>query len=141
MRKFKFKLEKLLDIRKFREEECLLALGQAISVLNKIENDIKETAVKKHNAALRRFEDTDEITAWENYIERLDMETVYLTEQAANAEIIVEQKRALYLEAQRKLEAMVSLKKTEQKEYRKEVMDYQMSEVDDITSARWGLDI
>jgi flagellar FliJ protein len=137
MRRFKFNLEKVLQLRKFREEECKLALGQAISVLNKIENEIRETAVKRHNAALRRFSDVGEVAAWDYYILRLDREAQQLTEQAAQAEIVVEEKRALYLEASKDVKAIDKLKEKQKNEYRKEMFDLQMSEVDDITAARY----
>jgi len=137
MKRFRFGPEKIMQLRKFKEEECKLALGQAVSILNKIENEIKETAVKRHNAALRRFIDIGETSAWENYIMRLDQEARQLTEKAAQAEIVVEEKRALYLEARKDLKIMEKLKEKKQKEYRKETLSYEMNEIDDLTSARF----
>jgi len=136
MRKFKFSLEKVRQLREFKEEECKLALGQAISILNKIENDIKEIALKRHNASIRRFADIGETIAWENYILRLDQQAQTLTEKAAQAQMVVEEKRALYLEAQKDLKTIEKLKEKRQKEYRKEMLDYEMAEVDDLTAAR-----
>ena len=136
MKRFKFNLEKVLQLRKFREEECKLALGQAISVLNGIENEIKETAVKRHGAALQRFADVGETAPWEMYILRLDQQAQRLAEQAAQAELVVEEKRALYLEASKDLKAIEKLKEKQQKEYRREMLNLQMIEVDDITAAR-----
>jgi len=138
MKRFWFGPEKVMQLRKFREEECKLALGQAVSILNKIENEIKETAVKRHNAALRRFSDIGETNAWENYIIRLDQEAQRLTEKAAQAEIVVEEKRALYLEAQKELKTIEKLKEKRQKEYRKEMLDYEMNEIDNLTAARYA---
>jgi flagellar FliJ protein len=137
MRRFKFNLEKILQLRKFREEECKLALGQAISVLNKIENEIKVTAVKRHNAATQRFNDTYEIASWDIYILRLEQEAETLASKAAQAEMVVEEKRALYLDASKDLKAMEKLKEKQQKEYRKEMLNCEMEEVDNLTSARW----
>jgi len=136
MKRFKFNLEKVLQLRKFREEECKLVLGQAISVLNGIENEIKETAVKRHGAALQRFADVGETAPWEMYILRLDQQAQRLAEQAAQAELVVEEKRALYLEASKDLKAIEKLKEKQQKEYRREMLNLQMIEVDDITAAR-----
>ena len=137
MKRFKFNLEKILQLRKFREEECKLALGHAVAALNKIENEIMETAVKRHNAASNRFADVGEILSWENYILWLDRQTQNLMEQAAQAELVVEEKRAAYLEASKDLKALEKLKEKQQKEYRKETMYLQMAEVDDITAARY----
>ena len=137
MKRFKFNLEKILQLRKFREEECKIALGQAVAALNKIENEIMETAVKRHSAASNRFADVGEMVFWENYILRLDREAQKLTEQAAQAELVVEEKRAAYLEASKDLKALEKLKEKRQKEYRKKTLNLQMAEVDDITAARY----
>ena len=136
MKKFRFNLEKILQLRKFREDECKIALGQAISILNKIENEIKQTAVRRHAAASQRFINYAEIITWELYIKRLDYQAQKLTEQAAQAEIVVEEKRALYLEASKELKIMEKLKEKQQKTHRKEMFDSQMEELDEITSAR-----
>jgi len=138
VKKFTFSLQKVLQLRKFREEECKIALGQAISILNEIENKIKDTAVKRHHAATERFADAMQMTAWDNYIVRLEQEAQRLTEQAAQAELVVEEKRALYLEASKDLKAMEKLKEKREKEYRKEVADYEMAEMDDLTAARFS---
>jgi flagellar FliJ protein len=136
MKRYKFNLEKILQLRKFKEEECKLALGQAISALNMIENEIKQTALKRHNATTQRYGNPGEMLLWENYILRLDLEAQKLTEKAAQAEIVVEEKRALYLEAQKDLKAMEKLKEKQQKEYRKEILNAEMNQVDDITAGR-----
>ena len=141
MKRFKFDLEEVLQLRKFREEECKLVLGQAIGVLNRIENEIKETAVKRHNAASQRFTDIGETAAWENYILRLDREAQKLAEKAVQAEIVVDEKRALYLEASRALKAVEELKGKKKKEHRKKTMDLQMAEIDDLTAARSFLNL
>jgi len=136
MKRFTFRLEKVLQLRKFKEDECKLALGQAISILNKIENDIKITAAKHHNASEQRFNDAQNMLSWDNYILRLEQEAERLEKQAAQAEIVVEQKRALYIEAQKDLKAIEKLKEKQKKEYRKDMMDLQMLENDDLTAAR-----
>ena len=138
MKKFSFNLQKVMQLRKFREEECKLALGQAISALNAIENEIMKTAVRRHEAAEQRLANPQEMREWDYYILRLDREAESLAEQAAQAEMIVEEKRELYLEASRELKAVEKLKEKKQKEYRKELLDYEMAEIDDLTSARYG---
>jgi len=137
MKRFTFRLEKVLQLRKFKENECKLALGQAISVLNKIENDIKITALKRHNAAEQRFNAGQDMASWDIYILRLEQEAEKLAQQAAQAQIAVEEKRAMYIEAQKDLKAIEKLKEKREKEYRKETMNLQMAEIDDITAARY----
>ena len=136
MRRFKFNLEKILQIRKFKEEECKIFLGQAISVLNMIENQIKETALKHHNASIQRFNNSAEIMSWNTYILRLEQEAEKLSGQAAQAQLVVEEKRELYLEALKDLKALEKLREKQQKEYRREMLKKEMNEVDELTAAR-----
>jgi len=137
MKRFTFRLEKVLQLRKFKENECKLALGQAISALNIIENDIKTTAMKKHNAIEQRFISPQDMASWDLYVLRLEQEAEKLAQKAAQAEIVVEEKRSLYIEAQKDVKAIEKLKEKRQKEYRKEMMNLQMAEVDDLTAARY----
>jgi flagellar FliJ protein len=130
MKKFNFPLQKVLQLRKFREEECKIALGQAIGILSGIESKLTETAIMRSYALSERFSDSGQIPAWNNYIIRLDQEADRLTEQAAKAELVVEEKRSLYLEASKELKAMEKLKEKREKEYRKEMAAYEMAELD-----------
>jgi len=136
MRRFKFGLEKVLQLRQFKEEECKLALGQAVSILNKIELEIKETALKRHTAASQRFNNPLEMAVWDNYIIRMDIQGEQLASQAEQAEKVVEEKRALYIEALKDFKAIEKLKEKQKKEHRKEMLDYEMNQVDELTTSR-----
>jgi len=140
MKRFNFRLQKILRLRKFREEQCKIELEQALGILNMIENEIKATAVRRHNAAAQRFTDLNQAGIWDTYILRLDQQTERLMERAAQAQIVVEEKRAKYIEASRALKALEKIKEKKQKEYRKEAANLLMSEVDDLTAARYGTD-
>ncbi|MCL2800729.1 MAG: flagellar export protein FliJ [Treponema sp.] len=139
MKKFSFKLEKVLKLKTFREEECKIELGQAISALNLIENEIKKTAVKRHKAASERFKDPLEMPSWDNYILRLENEAEKLAEKAAKAEIVVDEKRDLYNEAYKEKKAIEILKEKRKEEYRKELMNYDMNEIDELTATRYNM--
>jgi flagellar FliJ protein len=139
MKRFTFSLQKVLELRKYHEEESKIALGQAISALTFIENNIKETAVRRHHAATERFADTGQLLVWNSYIGRLDQETERLTEEAARAEMTVEEKRTVYLEASRDLKAMEKLKEKREKEYRKEMFAAETAELDILSAGRGNL--
>jgi len=136
MKKFKYSLENVLQIKKLTEEECRMALGIAISRLNEIENKIKETAVKHHHAASELLKDPSKMIIWNNFITRLEQETEKLLEQAAQAEIVVEEKRSLYMEAFKDFKALEKLKEKKAKEYKKEADKYESDEVDEIYAMR-----
>ena len=136
MKKFSFNLENVLQLKKFNEEECRMALGLAISILNEIENKIKETALKHHHAASELFKDPAQMLVLTNYITRLEQETEKLLEQAAQAEIVVEEKRTLYMEAFKEFKVMEKLKEKKKKEYIKEMADKESNEVDEMYANR-----
>jgi flagellar FliJ protein len=136
LKRFSFRLEKVLRLRKFKEEECKIALGQAISALNLIESNIKENAAKRHGAAAQRYDDPAQLVSWDMYILRLDQEAEKLLEQAAQAEIVVEEKRALYLEASQEYKALEKLKEKRMSEYKKEAEYADMSEIDEIVTTK-----
>jgi flagellar FliJ protein len=136
MKRRQFALQKVLQLRKYQEDEAKIALGQSIGILATIENNIKETSIKRHHAASERFANTALMTGWDNYITRLDQQALMLAEDAARAELIVEEKRGLYLEASIKRKAIDKLKEKREKEYRKEKFDSQALEMDYLTAAR-----
>ena len=142
MRRFRFSLQKVLELRKHHEQEAKTELGRAIGILTRIENNIKENAAKHSRAAEERFlginaaEKTGaggaaSMLAWDGYILRLEQEARRLEEEAAEAEELVEEKRKLYTEASRDLKVMEKLKEKREAEYRKEMFAAETRERDD----------
>jgi flagellar FliJ protein len=148
MKRFHFQLQKVLELRKYREEEAKIELGRAVGVLSAIESRIREAAEKRHHAARERFggdmrnsngisntvsmQNSFSVIAWDNYITRLDQEVEHLTKDAAQAELAVEEKRERYMEAERDLKVLEKLKEKREKEYRKEVFAAETAELDDM---------
>jgi flagellar export protein FliJ len=142
MKRFKFGLEKAPTLRQYHEQEAKNELGRAIGILTSIENDIKQNALIHSQAVQERFTGiykTNDISnsgatsmlAWDSYINRLEQEAQHLMEEAARAELVVEEKQGLYLEASRELKVMENLKEKREKEYRKEVFAAETRELDD----------
>ena len=139
MKRFNFSLQKILQLRKYREEESKIELGRAIGVLSEIENRIKTNASTRVSAAAQRFADAGNsaaMAAWEHYIIRLDQEAEKLVKEAAQAELVVEEKRAIYLEASRKLKAIEKLREKREKEHRKKMFAAETAELDSISGRK-----
>ena len=140
MKRFNFNLEKVLELRQYREQEAKNELGRAISILNTIENNIKQNALVHSSAVQERFTGLNSaensgilsMLAWDNYILRLEQEAQRLMEEAAQAELVVEERRSQYLEASRELKVMEKLREKREKEYRKEVFAAETRELDDM---------
>ncbi|GHV11553.1 hypothetical protein FACS189491_02970 [Spirochaetia bacterium] len=145
MKRFRFPLEKILDLRKHREQETEIELGRAIGELTEIENRIKALAVEKTKAARERFSPNNgvmEIQSYDLYIMRLDQTKDRLLEEAAKAELKVEAARTVYLEASRDRKVFDKLKEKRETEYRKEMFAGETKVLDDISGgvrARAGI--
>ena len=149
MRRFRFRLEKVLSLRKNHEQEAKIQLGRAIGILTKIESNIKLNAAKHSQAASQRFSGigaadggqaggqadahtgASSMLAWDSYILRLEQEAQRLAEEAAQAEAVVEERRSEYLEASRDMKVMEKLKEKQEKEHRKEMIAAETKERDD----------
>ncbi|GHU93032.1 hypothetical protein FACS189479_03590 [Spirochaetia bacterium] len=136
MKRFSFSLEKILDLRKHREQEAEIELGRAIGELTEIENKIKTLALEKTKAARERFSSNNtsiEIQSYDFYIMRLDQTRDRLLEEAAKAELKVEAARTIYLEASRDRKVFDKLKEKQGAEYRREILVEETKILDDIS--------
>jgi flagellar FliJ protein len=122
VRRFSFSLEKVLELREYREQETEIALGRAVGELTTIENHLKELALQRLKAGAERFNPGNDALAirnYEFYIQRLDHIKEELLEAAAKAQLKVEEARELYLEASRQRKVLDKLKEKRAVEYRK----------------------
>ena len=134
MRRFNFKLEKILKLRENYEHETEIELGKAIGVLSALETRIKNIAEEKVNAAKNRFSGNfNQIRSYEFYIWRLDQTRDALLNAAAQAELEVEKRREIYLEASRDRKIISKLKERQEKEYRRTVNLEEIKIIDDIS--------
>jgi flagellar FliJ protein len=139
MKRFHFSLEKVLELRAYREQEAEIELGRAIGVLSQIESRIRTVAEDRYRAAAERFlpdNDALKILNYENYILRLDQERDKLLEDAARAELVVEEKRNLFLDASRERKVLDKLKEKREKEYRKKMFAEETKILDDISGGK-----
>ncbi len=138
MKKFKFKLKKLLELRQYKEREAEIALGHAMGELVRIENEIKNIAAKRLDAARLRFESSQtaaEMRYTDLYILRLDRTTDKLLEEAAKAELKVSEARDIFLEASKEKKILEKLKEKREKDYKKFVLSEEVKAIDEIANS------
>jgi flagellar FliJ protein len=149
MKRFAFDLEKILDLRKHREQEAKIALGRAVGELSSLENQIKELALLrfraaetylppaaldllKHGGPVRFTFSADYYRNHELYIRRLEQKKEELLEAAAKARLKLEEERAAYLEASRERKILDKLKERRAAEYRKVLFSVETKVLDDM---------
>ena len=138
MKPFVFNLEKVLGLRKYREEETKIELGKAISFLADLENRIKILGQERVRAAEAQFNPENsaaQIQQYMFYLIRLDNTKEQLLEEAALAELKVEEARDVFLEASRERKVLDKLKEKRQKEYRKQMFAEETKILDDISGS------
>lgn len=147
MRRFHFSLEKILELRKHREQETEIALGRAVGELNAIENRLKELALLNRAAwdeyrnpnapgAVKNL--ADHYRTCELYIRRLDQTKEELLREAAEAHVKVEKAREVFLEASRERKVLDKLKEKQAGEYRKTMFAAEIKTLDDMTGSRFS---
>ncbi|MDR0376459.1 MAG: flagellar export protein FliJ [Spirochaetaceae bacterium] len=141
MRRFSFDLEKILELRAYREREAKIELGRAVGVLTAIEREMQSLAASRSAAAFRRFapgNDSDEIRRYDLYIRRLDAQRDRLVTEAAEAERAVETARQVFLEASRERKVFDKLREKRWGEYRAGVLAEETKLLDDVASVTTG---
>jgi len=138
VKKFSFSLQKLLDLREFREKEAEIELGKAIASRDAIQQDLEDVARKRVSSSMERTSTASipDLLAIENYINRLDMRKDELLEDLASAELVIEQKRRMYLEATRDRQILTKLKEKKTASWRKEYLAEEAAILDDIANSR-----
>ena len=140
MKKFKFSLEKVLSLREFEEKQAQIELGKAQSVVNDINEQLKFIASErvKSNESRSKSSDLTFLMSIENYINGLDYKKELLIQELAKAQIILEEKRAIVIEAIKKRKSLEKLKEKQFESYKKEYNKEEEKILDEISSSKFS---
>lgn len=136
MKKFSFKLQKILGLREFNEKQAQIELAKAISVSDILKAELKDIADKKNKNSHARSQTSDinYLQSIEKYIQRLDLRTEEILEELTKAEIIIEEKRKLMGEAMKNRKVLTKLKDKKKEEHRYDVLLSEEEIMDDIAN-------
>lgn len=139
MKKFKFSLEKVLSLREFEEKQAQIELGKAQSVVNDLNEQLKFIASErlKSNESRSKSSDLTFLMSIENYINGLDYKKEKLIEELVQAQIILEEKRAIVVEAIKKRKSLEKLKEKQFESYKKEYNKEEEKILDEISSTKF----
>lgn len=138
MKRFSFSLQKLLNLREFREKEAELELGRAVSAREVIQVELEDVARKRVGAANERRGglSVQDLLVIEHYITRLDARKETLLEDLAAAELVVEKAREAYMQATRDRQVITKLREKKEAAWHKENLDAEAAILDDIANSR-----
>jgi flagellar FliJ protein len=135
MKAFSFGLEKVLNLRKFYEDEAKIELGRAMGVLADLESRLYAVGRERVKAAAAQFAPENSASMLQQYmfyIIRLDNLTEELLKEITLAEMKVEEAREAFLEASKERKVLDKLKDKRQKEYHKVILTEETKTLDDI---------
>ena len=139
MKKFQFTLQKLLDIRAFREKEAETNLGRAVAAREAIVLRLAEIAqeeVKTRRSLWSSLQTPGELSLHENYLTRLHTEREKKEKALLEAELVVEEMRKIYIKAHQERLIVSKLRERKEAEWKAEGLKQQDAVLDDIVNAR-----
>jgi flagellar protein FliJ len=135
MRRFRFKLEKLLELRGFHERKAELVLAEKAGRCSLLENELRGNAEARARTGREMFSVgrmLADYRAAELYIVRLDRDRDKLTEELAAAELEREKARLEYIEKRKAREVLDKIKERRQGEYYRLAKREEIKALDDI---------
>ena len=139
MKKFQFTLQKLLDIRAFREKEAETNLGRAVAAREAMVlrlTEIAQEEIKTRRSLWSSLKTSEELTLHENYLTRLHTDREKQEKALLEAEFIVEKMRKLYIKAHQERLIVSKLRERKEVEWKAEGLKQQDAILDDIVNAR-----
>jgi flagellar FliJ protein len=137
MKRFLFGLEKILELREYRERIAKATMAEKAGKCKILELDLEGNARKSMGAAQERFRrggNVSDFLAGEHYSLRLVVERERLMKALALAEVEREQARLAYIEASKSKELISKLKEREEAEYYKTAVREEIKTMDDIAA-------
>jgi len=140
MRRFQFRLERFLDLRRWKEREWEIRLAHATGKVILLRNRIAEIGAEIGASYGRSFTigtaiDLEAMSRRELYVQRLAAERERKTAELAVRTREMEEVRARYLEAARDRKVLDKLKDRRAAEYYERQRDEEYKTVDDLNTA------
>lgn len=140
MRRFQFRFERLLEIRKYREREWELKLAEATGRIINLNNRIQDLDMERERVFKSRSFTGETNLAYimtlsSLYMQRLGNTINDLSNELEEAELKAREIREGYLEASRARKTIDKLKENLAKIFYKEQEEAEMKSVDDINTA------
>ena len=140
MRRFRFRLEKFLDLRRWKEREREIALAKVLGEVLLLEKRIAEIAEEIAASLFGEFRrdnliDVEAMSRRELYAARLSQERKRKREALTVKQRELEEARARYLEASRERKVLDKLRERREAEYYERAIDEEFKEIDDMNTA------
>ena len=141
MKRFAFSMQKILDIREFTERQAQIELGRAVAEVNRINGELEAVAQEKLRMIHQKQQEMtlNDFVVRENYMKRLELTKERLLEELAAAQLVVDEKRAVFTEAMKQRKILSNLREKQYLQYKKDALKIEENSVDDMVTSRHGL--
>jgi flagellar FliJ protein len=147
MRRFQFRLERFLELRRWKERECEIALarvlGECLLLEKRIDEIAEEIAVSRLSAFVAGIQiDVRAMARREWYLQRLARDRERTKAVLAEERKALEKLRAKYLDAAKDRKVLDKLKERRSEDYYAHQLDEEYKSIDDMntsaaTRERW----
>ena len=138
MKKFSFKLEPVLNVRKSKEEELQRKLSQILDRLQEAVEEMAKTLSHRHTIAsqLEEFKKKpvgiEDLLTYQNYLEQLDKRVNEQEIRISEIEKEVEEMRALLMQACKDKKIIEKIKEKQKACYNLEALRQEINFLDEI---------
>lgn len=138
MKKFEFKLEKILEYRDFEKKQAEGELAKALAVETEINNNLKQIAAQF--AALDKFMsgslDFNDMVSMSQNKSLLNYQKEELLKQLTEAKIVSDQKREVLKECMKKTNALEKMKELQLAQYKEEIKRAENKRLQEIAASK-----
>jgi flagellar protein FliJ len=141
MRRFQFRLERFLELRRWKEREWEIALAKILGECLLLERRIAEIAEEIAGSLLSVFVsgtrvDIEAMARRELYVQRLAVERERKRVTLVERRVELERVRGKYLEAAKDRKVLDKLKERQQGDYYEQQKDEEFKSIDDMNTSR-----
>ena len=140
MKKFVFELEKLLDLRKYEQDQAQIELGKAVQAEQQIQDGLD--ALAQQYVATKKLSrgqtDFGEIARAQQFYQFIKQQQEKLMSDMAQAKIVTEEKRALFNAAMQKRESLKKLKERQFEIFKDAQKKAEAKALDDIVTSKYN---
>ena len=139
MKKFEFKLQKVLDLREFEKKQAQIELGKVTARVNEIQEKLNAIASQKINVSsqMKDLSGFDNYYNCQQYFIFLDNKKEEFLQEMAKAELVVEEKRKVFMEASTNVKVLEKLKEKKLSDWKKEKNREEDREMEELISSKY----
>ena len=138
MKRFDFRLQKVLDLREFERKQAESELGRAVAHETQLQQSLATVAEQRVQTvhAADTMRDLHALYNASRYFMLLDQRKEQLLEELTQAQLVTEEKRGIMREAMKKQKVLEQLKDKRYAAWKKDAQKAEDAQIDDmVTSA------